>query len=80
MRRNGFGPAGFRFAFAGAIAAYAVVGLFSITGQAGQARQVTAGGSYSAALSIALPFGSCALYLAGSIPPPVARSWPYSSQ
>jgi mono/diheme cytochrome c family protein len=49
MRRNGFGPAGFRLAFAVAIAAYGVVGLFSITGQAGQARQVTEGGSYSAA-------------------------------
>jgi mono/diheme cytochrome c family protein len=49
MRRNGFGPAGTRYAFAVAIAAYAVVGVFSITGHAGQARQVTAGGSYSAA-------------------------------
>ena len=49
MRRNGFGPAGIRYAFAVAIAAYAVVGVFSITGHAGQARQVTAGGSYSAA-------------------------------
>jgi mono/diheme cytochrome c family protein len=49
MRRNGFGPAGVRYAFAAAIAAYAVVGVFSITGHAGQARQVTAGGSYSAA-------------------------------
>src|SRR5512132_2417244 len=49
MRRNGFGPARIRCAFAVAIAAYAVVGVFSITGQAGQARQVTAGGSYSAA-------------------------------
>src|SRR5215208_8310541 len=49
MRRNHFGPAAVRYAFAVAIAAYAVVGVFSITGQAGQARQVTAGGSYSAA-------------------------------
>jgi mono/diheme cytochrome c family protein len=43
------GPAGIRYAFAVAIAAYALVGVFSITGHAGQARQVTAGGSYSAA-------------------------------
>lgn len=49
MRRNGFGPAGIRYAFAVAIAAYAVVGMFSITGHAGQARPVTEGGSYSAA-------------------------------
>src|ERR1051325_1104861 len=40
MRRNVFGPAGVRCAF---------VGLFSITGHAGQARAVTAAGSYSAA-------------------------------
>jgi mono/diheme cytochrome c family protein len=49
MRRIGLGPAGVRYAFALAIAAYALVGLFSITGHAGQARQVTAAGSYSAA-------------------------------
>ena len=49
MRRIGMGPAGIRYAFAVAIAAYALVGVFSITGHAGQARQVTAGGSYSAA-------------------------------
>ena len=49
MRRIGMGPAGIRCAFAVAIAAYALVGVFSITGHAGQARQVTAGGSYSAA-------------------------------
>ena len=49
MRRIGLGPAGIRYAFVVAIAAYAVVGVFSITGHAGQARQVTAGGSYSAA-------------------------------
>ena len=49
MRRIGLGPAGIRSAFAVAITAYAVVGLFAITGHAGQARQVTAGGSYSIA-------------------------------
>ena len=49
MRRIGFGPAAVRSAFAVAIAAYALVGLFSITGHAGQAREVTAAGSYSAA-------------------------------
>jgi mono/diheme cytochrome c family protein len=49
MRRIGMGPAGIRYAFTVAIAAYALVGVFSITGQAGQARQVTADGSYSAA-------------------------------
>ncbi len=49
MRRIGMGPAGIRYAFTVAIAAYALVGVFSITGHAGQARQVTAGGSYSAA-------------------------------
>jgi S-disulfanyl-L-cysteine oxidoreductase SoxD len=47
MRRIGLGPAGIRCAFAVAIAAYALVGLFSITGHAGQAREVTAAGSYS---------------------------------
>jgi len=49
MRRNGFGPAGIRCAFGAAATLWAVVGLFSITGYAGQARQVTAAGSYSAA-------------------------------
>src|SRR5919197_232503 len=60
MRRSGFGRAGIpavalralagkRFVFAGAITLWVVVGLFSITGHAGQARQVTAAGSYSAA-------------------------------
>jgi len=49
MRRIGLGPAGIRYAFVAAIAAYALVGLFSITGHAGQAREVTAAGSYSAA-------------------------------
>src|SRR5436190_21411374 len=49
MRRIGMGPAGIRYAFTVAIAAYALVGVFSITGHAGQARQVTAGGAYSAA-------------------------------
>lgn len=47
MRRIGLGPATVRCAFAVAIAAYALVGLFSITGHAGQAREVTAAGSYS---------------------------------
>jgi len=49
MRRIGLAPAGIRCAFAVAIAAYALVGLFSITGHAGQAREVTAAGSYSEA-------------------------------
>jgi cytochrome c len=49
MRRIGLGPAGIRYVFAVAIAAYALVGLFSITGHAGQVREVTAAGSYSAA-------------------------------
>ena len=49
MRRIGLGPAGIRYAFVVAIAAYALVGLFSITGHAGQAREVTAAGSYSEA-------------------------------
>ena len=49
MRRIGLGPAGIRYAFVLAFAAYALVGVFSITGHAGQARPVTAGGSYSAA-------------------------------
>ena len=49
MRRIGFGPAAVRCAFAVAIATYALVGLFSITGHAGQAREVTAAGSYSTA-------------------------------
>ena len=49
MRRIGLGPAGIRYAFVAALAAYALVGLFSITGHAGQAREVTAAGSYSAA-------------------------------
>jgi S-disulfanyl-L-cysteine oxidoreductase SoxD len=47
MRRIGLGPAAVRGAFAVAVAAYALVGLFSITGHAGQAREVTAAGSYS---------------------------------
>jgi mono/diheme cytochrome c family protein len=38
-----------RCAFGASLTAYALVGVFSITGHAGQARQVTAGGSYSAA-------------------------------
>jgi cytochrome c len=49
MRRIELGPAGIRCAFAVAIATYALVGLFSITGHAGQAREVTAAGSYSEA-------------------------------
>ena len=49
MRRIGLGPAGIRCAFAVAMATYALVGLFSMTGHAGQAREVTAAGSYSAA-------------------------------
>jgi mono/diheme cytochrome c family protein len=49
MRRIGFGPAAVRCAFAVAVASYAIVGLFSITGHAGQAREVTAAGSYSEA-------------------------------
>jgi mono/diheme cytochrome c family protein len=60
MRRNGIGLAGIptfarcasvgkRHMFAVAVTAWAVVGFFSITGHAGQARQVTAAGSYSAA-------------------------------
>jgi mono/diheme cytochrome c family protein len=49
MRRIGLGPAAVRCAFAVAIAAYALVGLFSITGHAGQAREVTTAGSYSEA-------------------------------
>jgi len=49
MRRIGLGPSGIRSAFTVAIAGYALVGWFSITGHAGQARQVTAGGAYSAA-------------------------------
>src|SRR5262245_14006448 len=49
MRGIGLGRARVRFAFCGAIAAYVLVGAFSITGYAGQARQVTAEGSYSTA-------------------------------
>jgi S-disulfanyl-L-cysteine oxidoreductase SoxD len=48
MRRIRFGPAAIRFAFGVAITAYALVGVFSMTGHAGQARPVTAG-VYSAA-------------------------------
>jgi mono/diheme cytochrome c family protein len=49
MRGIGLGPAGIRLAFGAAIAVYVLVGAFSITGHAGQARAVTAAGSYSAA-------------------------------
>jgi len=38
MRRIGFGPAAVRCAFAVAVATYALVGLFSMTGHAGQAQ------------------------------------------
>ena len=48
MRRIRLGPAGVRCAFGVALTAYAVVGVFSITGHAGQARPITAG-VYSAA-------------------------------
>jgi mono/diheme cytochrome c family protein len=47
MRRIGLGRATVRCAFAVAIAGYALVGFFSVTGHAGQAREVTAAGSYS---------------------------------
>src|SRR4029077_15732514 len=49
MRSIARGPAGIRYAFAVAVCAYALVGVFAITGHAGQARPVTAAGSYSAA-------------------------------
>ncbi len=49
MRRIGLGPAGTRYAFAVAITGYALVGFFSITGHAGQARPVATAGAYSAA-------------------------------
>lgn len=48
MRRIRLGPAGVRCAFGVAVSAYALVGVFSMTGYAGQARPVTAG-VYSAA-------------------------------
>ncbi len=48
MRRIRLGPAGIRCAFGVAVSAYALVGVFSITGHAGQARPVAAG-VYSAA-------------------------------
>ena len=47
MHGIGLGPAGVRCAFGVTIAAYGLVGALSITGHAGQARQVTAEGSYS---------------------------------
>ena len=43
MRSNRFGTAGIRYAIGVALAAYALVGIFAITGHAGQARPVTAG-------------------------------------
>ena len=49
MRGIGLGPAGARCAFGVAIASYALVGVLSVTGHAGQAREVTAAGSYSTA-------------------------------
>ena len=48
MRFLRFGSARVRGAFGVAVTAYALVGVFSVTGHAGQARQVTAG-VYSAA-------------------------------
>ena len=48
MRPIRLGPAAIRFAFGVATTAYALVGVFSMTGHAGQARPVTAG-VYSAA-------------------------------
>jgi S-disulfanyl-L-cysteine oxidoreductase SoxD len=49
MRGIGLGPVGVRCAFGVTIVAYGLVGALSITGHAGQARQVTAEGSYSTA-------------------------------
>src|SRR3954464_10308109 len=49
MRRRGFGRVGIRHAFAAAVTAYALVGVFTMTGQAGQARPVNTAGAYSAA-------------------------------
>src|SRR6266850_3543039 len=49
MRRIRLGPAGIRWAFVVAITGYALVGMFSMTGQAGQARPVATAGAYSAA-------------------------------
>jgi mono/diheme cytochrome c family protein len=49
MRRMKLGPAGIRYAFATAITGYALVGVFAITGHAGQAKPVNTAGAYSAA-------------------------------
>ena len=49
MRGIGKSAAAIRCALAVAIAGYALVGVFAITGHAGQAREVTAAGSYSEA-------------------------------
>ena len=43
MRPNRFGPAGIRCALGVALTAYALVGVFAMTGHAGQARPVSAG-------------------------------------
>src|SRR5262245_39256324 len=48
MHRNRLGSAEVRYAFVAALSIYALVGVFSITGQAGQARPVT-DGAYTAA-------------------------------
>src|SRR5262245_35751321 len=48
MHRNRLGSAEVRYAFVAALSIYALVGVFSITGQAGQARSVTAGACRSA--------------------------------
>src|SRR5437588_2964628 len=49
MHRNGLGRAGIRYAFVVAMTGYALVGFFSMTGHAGQARPVATAGAYSAA-------------------------------
>src|SRR3954466_1407728 len=49
MRRKGLGSAGVRYAFATAITGYALVGVFAMTGLAGQAKPVNTTGAYSAA-------------------------------
>jgi len=49
MRRMRLTPAGIRYAFATAITGYALVGVFAMTGLAGQAKPVNTTGAYSAA-------------------------------
>ena len=49
MRRMRLTPAGVRYAFATAITGYALVGVFAMTGLAGQAKPVNTTGAYSAA-------------------------------